>query len=70
MNIECHYVDIGLAVQCAMSNAFQWNGFNLIDKCNIALIIFFKCDVTKFRIPPTPCHTLSHFVDPLRPLNV
>ena len=23
-----------------------------------------KCDVTKFRIPAPPCHTMSHFVDP------
>ena len=51
-------------VQC-----FSMNCFNLVDTCNIALILFLKCDFTKFRIPP--CHT-SHFVDPppLRPLNV
>ena len=41
---------------------------NLVDRCNIALILFLKCVVTKFRIPP--CHTMSHFVDSLRPLNV
>ena len=40
-------------------NAFQWNCFNLVYTCNIALILFLKCDVTKFRIPPPPCHTLS-----------
>ena len=32
-------------VQCSML-------FNLVYTCNIALILFFKCDVTKFRIPP------------------
>ena len=44
------------------------------DMCNIALILFLKCDVTKlkFRIlPPSPlvtqCHTLS---TPSAPLNV
>ena len=46
-------------------NAFQWNCFNLLDTCNIALIQFLKCDVTKFRISPFPCHTMSHFIDPL-----
>ena len=50
-----------------MFNAFQWNCCNLVYTCNIALILFLKCDVTKFRIPP--CHTMSHFVDPL-PLNM
>ena len=33
---------------------------------NIALILFFKCDVTKFKIPP-PFVTMSQFDDPLRP---
>ena len=33
-------------------NAFQWNCFNLVYTCNIALILFLKCDFTKFRIPP------------------
>ena len=31
-----------------------------LDTCNIAIILFFKCDVTKFKIPPplvTQCHT-------------
>ena len=45
-----------------MFNAFQWNCFNLVDTCNIALILFLKCDVTKFSIPPslvTQCHTSS-----------
>ena len=51
-----------------MFNAFQWNCFNLVYTCNIALIIILKCDVTKFRAPPL-CHTMSHFVDP-SPLNV
>ena len=37
--------------------------------CNIAEILFLKCDVTKFRIPH-PCLTMSHFVDPPpRPLK-
>ena len=44
-----------------MINAFQWNCFNLVDTCNIALILFFKCDVSKFRIPPLP---LSHNATP------
>ena len=43
------------------------NCFNLVYTCNIALILFLKCDFTKFRIPPLPCHTMSHFVDPLPP---
>ena len=46
-----------------MFNAFQWNCFNLADSCNIALILFLKCDVTKFRIPPPLSSTPS-------PLNV
>ena len=33
------------------------------------LILCLKCDVSKFRISPPPCHTRSHFVDP-PPLNV
>ena len=50
----------------------EWNCFNLVDTYNIALILFLKCDVTKFRIPPplpfvTQCHTLS---TPSAPLNV
>ena len=32
----------------------EWNCFNLVDTCNIALILFLKCDITKFRIPPSP----------------
>ena len=48
-----------------------WNCFNLVDTCNIALILFLKCNVTKFRIPSTPLLvTVSQFVDPLPPLNV
>ena len=43
-----------------MSNAFQWNCFNFVYTCNIALILFLKCDVPKFRIPPPPCHTSSN----------
>ena len=50
-----------------MFNAFQWNCLNLVDTCKIALILFLKCDATKFRIPPPPCHTMSHFLDPLPP---
>ena len=46
-------------MQCVMFNALQWNCFNLVYTCNIALILFFKCDVTKFRIPPP---FLSHNV--------
>ena len=45
-----------------MFNAFQWNCFNFVYTCNVALILFLKCDITKFRIPPplvTQCHTSS-----------
>ena len=35
-----------------MFNSFQWNCFNLVDTCNTALMLFLKCDVSKFRIPP------------------
>ena len=45
-----------------MCNAFQWNCFNLVYTCNIALLLFLKCDVTKFRTPP-----LSHNVTLRRP---
>ena len=49
----------------------EWNCFNLVDTCKNTLILFLKCDVTKFRIPPQPlvtqCHTLS---TPSAPLNV
>ena len=38
-------------------------GMKMVGICNIALILFFKCDVTKFRIPPS----LSHFINPLCP---
>ena len=50
-------------------NAFQWHCFNLVDTCNIALILFLKCDVTKFQTRPlvTQCHTSSI---PSSPLNV
>ena len=30
------------------------------------LILFLKCEVTPFRIPPPPCHTMSLFVNSLR----
>ena len=47
-----------------MFNYFQLNCSNLVDTCNIALILFLKCEVTKCRIPPIPplvtqCHTSS-----------
>ena len=42
-----------------MFNAFQWNFFNLVYTCNIALILFLKCDVTKFRIPPPLSHNVT-----------
>ena len=35
-------------------NGFQWNCFNLVYTCNVALILSLKCDVTKFRIPTPP----------------
>ena len=52
-------------LSCSMCNvtAFQLNCFNLVDTCNIALMLFLKSVVTKFRIPPCPlvthCHTSS-----------
>ena len=50
------------------SNPLLYIYNNLMDTCNIALILFLKCDVTKFRIPPfTQCHTSS---TPSAPLNV
>ena len=52
-------------LNCSMCNAFQWNYFNLVDTCNIAIILFLKCDVTKFRIPP-----LLVTLRPPPPLNV
>ena len=50
--------------QCSMCNiqCLQWNCFNLVNTCNIALILFLKCDITKFRIPlplVTQCHASS-----------
>ena len=52
-----------------MFNAFELNCFNLVDTCNIALILFLKCEVTKLRIPPsslvTQCHTSSTLSAPL-----
>ena len=41
---------------------------NLVDTCNIALMLFLNCEVTKFRIPPlvTQCPTST----PSGPLNV
>ena len=59
-----------LRCSSAIFNAFQWNCFNLVDTCNIALLLFLKCDATKFRIPPplvTQCHTS---LTPSAPLNV
>ena len=47
-----------------MFNAFQWNCFNLVDTCDIALQLFLKCDITKFWIPPSP---MSHNVTLRRP---
>ena len=44
-------------VQC--SNAFQWNCFNWVYTCNIALILFLKCDVTTFRIPLPLSHNVT-----------
>ena len=60
---------IACKLSCSMCSVqfFQWNCFNLVDTCNIALILFFKCDVTKFRIPLPLSHTMSHFVDLLLP---
>ena len=56
---------------CRYKNEQNINKINLVDTCNIALILFLKCDVTKFRIPPPLFkHTMTHFVNPLRLLNV
>ena len=52
------------------SNSLLYIYNNLVDTCIIALILFLKYDVTKFRILAPLCHTMSHFLDPLRPLNV
>ena len=52
-----------------MFNAFQWNCFNLVDTCNIALILFLKCDVTKFRFPPPLSYNVT-LRRPPPPLNV
>ena len=40
-------------------NAFQWNCLNLVYTCNIALILFLKCNVTKLRIPPPLSHNVT-----------
>ena len=56
-------------LSCSMFNV-QWNCFNLVNTCNIALILFLKCDVTKFRIPTSPCHTTHTSSTPSSPLNV
>ena len=47
-----------------MFNGFQWNCFKLFDTCNIALILFLKCDVTKLS------HNLTLRQHPSAPLNV
>ena len=44
---------------CRYKNEQNINKINLVDTCNIALILPFKCDVTKFKIPLPP---LSHNV--------
>ena len=47
-------------LSCSMCNVqCFWNCFNLVDTCNIALILFLKCDVTKCRIPPPLSHNVS-----------
>ena len=53
-----------------MFNAFQWNSFNLVYTCNIALILFLKCDVTKFRTPPPLSDNVRLRRPPPSPLNV
>ena len=57
-------------ITCILVKLFnmQCNCFNLVDTCKIALILFLKCAVTKFRIPPplvTQCHTSSTSSAPL-----
>ena len=42
----------------------------MVDTCNIAVILFFKCDVTKFRIPPSPpSHNVTLHRPSLPPLT-
>ena len=48
----------------------QWSCFNLVDTCNITLILFLKCVVTKFRILHPSLDTMSHFGDPSAPLSI
>ena len=48
-------------------NLYNYN--NLVDTCNIALYFFFKCDVTKFRIPPPLSHNITLCRHPLPPLT-
>ena len=69
-NKHIESTDFESILSCSMKmfNAFQWKCFNLADTRNITLILFFKCDVTKFRIPPalfTQCHTSSNPSAPL-----
>ena len=53
-----------------MFYACQWNCFNLVYTCNIALILFLNCDVNKFRIPPPPLSYNVTLRRPHPPLNV
>ena len=41
----------------------------LVEMCNIALILFLKCDVTKFRIPTPLSHNLTLRRPPPLPLT-
>jgi hypothetical protein len=52
-----------------MFNTFQWNCFNLVDTCNMALILFLKCDVTKFRITLPLSHNVTLRRPPSAPLT-
>ena len=48
MSLRVYWLSCSMCnVQCAMCNAFQWNCFKLVDACNIALILFLKCDAVK-----------------------
>ena len=48
---------------CIIYNFYNYLYNNLVDMCNITLLLFLKCDVKKFGIPPP---LLSHNVE-LRP---
>jgi hypothetical protein len=56
-------------LSCSMFIDSQWDCFNLVDTCNIALIIFLKCDVTKFWILSPLSHNVTLLRSPSTPLT-